>query len=893
MSNEATAASDLAAGAFALLTDGGTVQIRPAGPGDADAVLAMHAAMSADNRYLRFFSLSPVNAEHEAQRVCRSPDRSHAALLAWHGDAVVGVASYEVAGRGDTAEVAFAVADSMHHHGIAMLLLDHLVSIARQHHIREFTAETLPENAAMLGVFSAAGLPVYRELLDGIVELTIPLPASDGDATLAAYLDAVARRESHADAASLRHLLRPESIAVVGASRRAGSVGARILRNIVAGGFAGRVYPVNPHTDELEGLPVARAIADLPENVDVAIVAVPAAGVPEVAEQCGRRGVRSLVVITSGLGDLGKDLLAICREHGMRLVGPNCFGVAAPGIGLDATFGRNRLLDGVAGLATQSGGLGTSIAGHLSRLGIGVSSFVSMGDKYDVSGNDLLTWWEQDQQTTMAILYLESFGNPRKFARTARRVSQRMPILTVVGGRSADGQRAAQSHTAAAASPLVTREALFAQAGIIATKSVGELIGAAACLSCQPCPTGNRVAVVSNAGGAGVLAADACGDSGLVLAPLSDSTIRRLTELLPAGATIANPVDTSAAIDAAAFHACLETVAADEGVDAVIGVIVPTGIADLTGAITGAVVPKPLIASVLDQPDDVRMLTRPGSRVPSFAYPEGAATALGHAASYGIWRRRQQGRVPRLPGVRGDEARALVAAFLEANPAGGWLRAALVHDLLACYQIPLVTTELARNEQEAVAAATAFGVPVVLKADADGPVHKTEAGAVKLDLRTQAEVQAAYQDLAGRFGNARTGVLVQPMLSGGVEVLVGVMQEAVFGPLVVFGLGGIATDVLGDHTARLTPLTDEDARELISGLRAARLLEGYRGQPPCDVDALADVLLRVSRLADDLPEVAELDLNPVLAMASGCRAVDARVRIVPVQPQDPFLRQLR
>ncbi len=569
MSDEITATTDPAPGAFALLVDGRTVRICPARPCDADAVRAMHAAMSADNMYLRFFSLSPVNAEHEARRVCRAPDAFHAALLAWYGDTVVGVASYEAAGYHDKAEVAFAVADSMHDQGIATLLLDHLVSIARQHQIRTFTAETLAENTAMLKVFAAAGLPVHRVWLDGAIDLTIPLPADEGDASLATYLDAVSRRESYADAASLRHLLAPTSIAVVGASRRPGSVGARILRNIVAGGFAGQIYPVNPHADLLEGLPCTRAVAELPENIDVAIVAVPAAGVPEVAEQCGRRGVRSLVVITSGLGDLGAGVLATCRENGMRLVGPNCFGIAIPGVALDATFGRDQLVSGTAGLAVQSGGIGVSIAEHLSRLGIGVSSFVSMGDKFDVSGNDLLTWWEHDQQTTMAILYLESFGNPRKFARTARRVSQRMPVLTVVGGRSADGQRAAQSHTAAAASSLVTREALFAQAGVVATDSLGDLIGAAAFLSCQPCPAGRRVAVVSNAGGAGVLAADACGDNGLLLAPLSESTRQRLSDLLPAGATIANPVDTSAAIDAAAFRACLEALAADDGVDAV------------------------------------------------------------------------------------------------------------------------------------------------------------------------------------------------------------------------------------------------------------------------------------------------------------------------------------
>ncbi|HEX9624828.1 MAG TPA: acetate--CoA ligase family protein, partial [Streptosporangiaceae bacterium] len=482
-----------------------------------------------------------------------------------------------------------------------------------------------------------------------------------------------------------------------------------------------------------------------------------------------------------------------------------------------------------------------------------------------------------------------------KFATTARRVGAQMPVLTVVGGRSADGQRAAKSHTAAAATPLVTREALFEPAGIIATESLGELIGTAAFLSCQPCPAGRRVAVVSNAGGAGVLAADACVDGGLVLAAISEATRTRLAEILPSGATIANPVDTTAAIGAAAFGDCLAAVAADDGIDAVICAIVPTAMADLTETLAAARLLKPLAVAVLDQAEDVRLVASQtgGDAVPSFAYPESAAKALSHATRYGTWRYRQPGQVPALPDVRADEARELVADYLHANPEGGWLPATLAGRLLDCYQIPQVTTVLARTGQEAITAASSMGGPVVLKAQAEGLVHKTEAGAVRLDLRSTGDVTSAYQDLVAAFGDKLTGVLVQPMLHGGVEVLIGVVTEPVFGPLVVFGLGGVATDLLGDHCARLTPLTDTDATDLIKGVRAARLLEGYRDQPAVDTGALADVLLRVSRLADDLPEVAELDLNPVIARADGCQAADARIRIVPVKPADPYLRKLR
>ena len=896
-----SSAADTAAGIYALLTDGTTVLIRPARPADAEAVRAMHAALSPDNLYLRFFSMSPHNAEREAERVCRKPAPDHAALLAWLGDRLVGVASYEPSEPG-TAEVAFAVPDDMHGRGIATLLLEHLVSAARERGLRAFTAEALLENQPMLGVFAAAGLPVYRQMTEGVVELTFPIPAGDDDRALDGYLDSVTARESRADVASLRHLLQPGSVAVVGASRWRGTVGREILHNIVTGGFAGTVYPVNPRARSLEGLRCLGSVDDLPEQVDLAVVAVPADAVVDVAERCGRRGIRSLVVITSGLGASGPDLLAVCRRYGMRLVGPNCFGVALPPQGLDATFSAAHPAPGAAGLVVQSGGIGISLLEHLSKLGIGVSSFASVGDKYDVSSNDMLTWWEQDGQTKLAVLYVESFGSPRKFARTARRVGQRMPVLTVVGGRSAAGQVAAASHTAAAATLLVTQEALFGQAGIIAVPGLGQVVEVAALLAAQPLPAGENVAIVTNAGGAGVLAADACGDHGLRVPVLSAGTRRRLAGLLPSGAAVRNPVDTTAAVTQDAFRASLEAVAADDGVDSVLAVTVPTAIADLIEAVGSSRVAKPLAVAALDQQETVRLLPsanhHPGLRavpsaVPVYAFPEGAARALGHAARYQAWRGRPQGRVPEFSGLRTADAKALVTAYLRANPEGGWLPGQAARDLLGCYQIPLVPAKAAADEAEAARAAAGFGGAVVLKAEAAGLVHKTEAGAVKLSLHGEAEVRSAYQELAATFGARLTGVLVEPMLSGGVEVLVGVVQEPVFGPLVVFGLGGVATEVLGDHAARLTPLTDADADNLIHSVHAAPLLFGHRGTAPVDTAALADVLLRVSRLASDLPEVAELDLNPVIATAGGAQAADARIRVTPAQPRDPFLRKLR
>jgi acyl-CoA synthetase (NDP forming)/RimJ/RimL family protein N-acetyltransferase len=821
---------------YALLTDGSTVEIRAAEPKDAEAVREMHAAMSPDNVYLRFFSLSPRAAQTEAARVTREPGPDHLALLAWLGKRLVGVASYEATGRPGVAEIAFAVPDDMHRRGIATLLLEHLVSLARRRGLDAFTASTLAENAAMLAVFADAGLPVRRQFADGVVELTFPLPGFTGDQTLDAYLASVGSRESRADVASLSHLLRPASVAVVGASREQGSVGRAILHNIVSSGFTGAVHAVNPRAQTVEGVRCVASVGDLPESVDLAVITVPPAAVPGAAEECGRRGVRCLIVITAGLGAHGKDLLAICRRHGMRLVGPNCSGVIVPPIGLNATFAARHPAAGVAGAVVQSGGLGVALLEQMSRLGVGVSSFVSVGDKYDVSSNDLLTWLAQDGVTRLALLYLESFGNPRKFARTARRVGAHMPVLTVVGGRSAAGQRAAASHTAAVATPRLTQEALFGQAGVVVTSNLGELVEASALLACQPLPAGNRVAIVSNAGGIGVLAADACADNGLQVARVSEATGRRLRELLPAGAALSGPVATNATVSEGTFRACLEAVAADEGVDAVLAVAVPTAIADLRTAVATASLGKPVAVVLVDQAESVRLLPsgRGGgagspeapaaavSGLPAYAYPEGAARALGHAARYRAWLDRQHGSVPELPGLRAAEARELIAGFLGVEPAGGWMPPERAAALLSCYGIPLA-----------------------------------------------------------------------PASSDGTEVLIGVRQEPVFGPVVVFGLGGAAAGLLGDQAARLTPLTDTDADELIGGADVAPLLAGRGGAPPADIAALAGVLLRVSRLADDLPEVAELELNPVIARPDGVRATRARVRVSPAESRDPFLRRLR
>ena len=616
-----------------------------------------------------------------------------------------------------------------------------------------------------------------------------------------------------------------------------------------------------------------------------------------VAEDCGRRGVRALVVVAAGLsGPARAELLGICRRHGMRMVGPASFGVANPGIGLDATFAARHPVAGKAGLAFQStGGTGFVLVEHLSRLGVGISSLVSFGDKNDVSGTDMLQWWESDEGTKLALLYLESIGNPPKFARTARRVGRTMPVLTVDVGRSATGGRMAGARARKAATPLVTRQALFEQAGIIAAANLGELLDTAALLASQPVPAGGRVGVVSNTRGAAVLAADACGDAGLQVAGPAADTQRALRDLLGRQALVAGPVDTTVLVTPGRFRQCLELVGADPGVDAVLALTTATASSDLVPELGAARLPVPIAAAVLDQIEVVRLLPGPGEDsppVPAYAYAESAARALGHAARYGTWRATPPGRVPDLEGLRQDRASELVAGVLASPPRGGWLALDPTVELLGCYGVPLADSTGAITEDAAVAAAARFGGPVALRADVPGLLRTSDAGDVLTGLHGADEVRRGFCSLKETFGRRLAGVIVQPVVTGGVEVRISVLHEQVAGPLVLFGLGGADGDVLADRAARLAPLTESDADDLIRSARAAPLLLGRRGVPAADLAALRDILLRVSRMADDLPQIAELELSPVIVRPDGAQAVDGRIRIQAAEPADAHLRRL-
>ncbi|MEY9857801.1 acyl-CoA synthetase (NDP forming)/RimJ/RimL family protein N-acetyltransferase [Catenulispora sp. GAS73] len=882
----------------ALLADGTTVSIRPTTPQDLDGLNAMFAALSPESVRMRFFASGAAAGRSAAERLCEPhPDRIALVVSVRRGEAeeIVGEGeAWRLRADADAAEVGFTVADRLRGRGIGTLLLEHLADAARALGIRTFVAETLSENLAMKRVIASAGLHHSATFEHGsTVFHEIDLTEDD------AYLEVVADREFTGSAASLEPLFRPRGVAVVGVGRRPGGVGRAILDHLLAAEFDRPLFAVNPHADEIAGVPCARSIELLPDRIELAVLAVPPEALVEAAIACGRHGIRALTAVTSSVPkSVGTTLKAVCRRYGMRLVGPNGLGVASFGtdISMDATFGPHTPLGGTAGVGVQSGGVGIAILDHLSRLGIGAGSFASLGDKADVSGNDLLAWWARDPATELVLLHLESFGNPRKFARYARRVARTKPVLAVMAGRSAAGSRAAASHTSAAITPGITREALYRQAGVIATRSVAELVEAAALLRTGLLPTGRRVAVVSNAGGTGVLAADACAEAGLTVPEFSDALRERLSALLRPAAACGNPVDAGAGANGAALRDAVETVASSGEADAVLLLLVPTALAELSPTLavdarTGAM---PVVAVLVDQAAGVEtVMGADGRFLPCYGDAETAVRALSHACDYAEWLRRPGGEVPQLPGVRSRDAARLVSLFLAAHPEGGWLPPDRAADLLACYGIRCARLVLAADEQTAVTAAAVWDGPVAMKAYWPELVHKSDVGGVLLGLSGPEEVRAGWRRLHERFGGQLAGVVVQEMAPDGIELLAGVDDDAVFGPLVAFGTGGTATDLAADRAYRLAPLTGADADELVHSTRAARMLAGFRGRPGGDVAAVRDALSRLALLAAEQTCVTEAEINPLIATPNGVTAADFRIRVEPRTQTDPYLRRLR
>ncbi|BCJ49353.1 GNAT family N-acetyltransferase [Actinoplanes sp. NBRC 14428] len=891
-----TAGAASAGRADALTSDGRIVTIRPVHGGDRRALAALFGAASEESLRLRFFAApSSAAISAEIDRLCRHRDDRHLVVAAAEAGHIVGVASAER--TDDTArraEFAVFVAEPARGRGIGTLLLEHLAVRARALGITELVGEVLPVNTGMLRVAHDLSARVWSRFGDGVVDVGL---ATGDDESAVAAIDA---RDRCAERASLAALLTPASVAVAGAGHHRGSVGHETLRALREYGFTGRLYAVNRHATPIDGIPVARSLRDLPAPVDLVVIAVPAEEVAGVLRDAAAAGARAAVVLSSGFGEAGpegerrqRELLGIARAHGIRLVGPNCLGVlnTDPRVRLNAAFAPAPPPAGGLAIASQSGAVGIALLDNALRTGCGVSTFVSLGNKADVSGNDLIAYWYDDPATRAVALYLESFGNPRKFARTVRALARRKPVLAIKSVRSRAGQRAGASHTAAAAAPAATVDALFAQAGVVRTDDLGELLDAARMLTGQPLPGGDRLAIVGNAGGLNVLAADAAEARGLRVPALSPA----VRGTLAGCASSDNPVDLGASATPAAFAEAAESVARSGEADALLLVIVatranaPAAILSALGPVVDGCPDLPVAAVLVGRGDEAPVLGTRGA--PVFALPERAVAALAHASTYAAWRRQPLGSRPDLGIVDVERARELIAGALADG--GGWLPYPRVAGLLHCYGIEILPAERVRTGAAAMAAAERLGYPVVLKSADPALVHKSDTGAVRLGLTGAAAVRDAF-DAVVAAGAPGAGALVQRQVSAPVELVAGIAHDPSFGSVLLLGLGGVRTDLLGDRSLRLVPLTDLDARRMWQDLRSAPLLTGYRGGPAADTAALEDLLLRLGRLAENHPEVAELDLNPVLAGPDGVVAVDAKLRLVPAGAEpDPALRRLR
>ncbi|HSK15398.1 MAG TPA: GNAT family N-acetyltransferase [Gaiellaceae bacterium] len=851
-----------------ILRDGTTLRLRAPRPADRDALVAFFSGLSPESLHERFHG-TPAITERLVAPFLQPDWAEHGDLVGtlWEegSERVVAHAGWVRLRDVSRAEVAFAVDDALQGRGVGTRLLEQLADTAADAGVTEFVADVLPDNRPMLSVFQAAGFEVTRTLSAGEIEVRFPITPTER------FRAAVDVRDHEAVVASLRPFFAPAAVAVLGASPRPGSIGGLVVANIVAGGFPGPVYPVNRSGAEVAGLPGFRSVGEIDEPVDLAVVCLPAEHVLPGVEEALSRGVRAVCVVSAGFAETDAEgrereerLLELVRFRGARLVGPNCLGIAVTEARLNATFAPHPFPPGPIGFSSQSGALGLALLEEAAARGLGFSAFVSIGNKADVSSNDLLEYWEDDPGTRLVLLYLESFGNPRKFARIARRVARTKPVLAVKSGVSGAGARAASSHTAALAGSEQAVEALFRQAGVLRAATLEELAETAVVLTRYPLPAGPQVAVLTNAGGLGILCADACEAAGLELAELAEETTTVLAAELPAAAGLGNPVDVLGSATAECFAAALPPLVADPGVDAVLVLFVPAGAtraADVLAAVEAVDAGgKPVVPVV------VAAERPPGT----FPYPESAARALARAAERAAWLRRPAGTVPPRPAVdAGAAARVVAGALAEVDDV--WLGPGETRALLEAYGVPLVPERVVADASAAVEVARELGLPAVVKTAAAG-AHKTEAGGVALALETEDDVRAAGERIGGPL-------LVQPMLSGGAELLAGVVQDPVFGPLVAFGPGGILAELIGDAGFRVAPLTDTDAEELVLGGKAGLLVRGFRGAPPADTAALVDLVHRLAALADEHPEVAELDLNPVLARPDGCVALDARVRL--------------
>jgi len=878
-----------------LLADGRIASIRPMVGSDRGGLTALHDEVGDDSLRLRFFALNREAAHRYVDHLTSHSGDTTATLVATVGGRIVAVATAERVAPGE-AEVALLVADSEHGRGLGSLLLEHLAAACRDKGIRRFVAEVLAENAPMIRVFQDAGFAVSRRCHCGVISVEMSTEASAG-AIAAADL-----RESVSEAKSLAPLLYPQTVAVVGVRREGAGLGHAVLASILDGDFQGRVYVVHPTVSAIDGVSAFPSLVEVPEHVDLAIIAVPAARVLATILDAANAGVSSVVVISSGLGELGaqgaelqRQMLRAARANNIRLVGPNCLGVMSndPEVRLNATFSRSVPPPGGLAVASQSGGVGIALLDVARELGLGVQSFVSLGNKADVSGNDLLAAWIDDPHVTAAALYMESFGNAPKFARIARRFAERKPLLAVVGGRSAGGQRAGASHTAAAASPTVGIDALFAQAGVIACHSAESMARTALLLAEQPLPTGRRVAIVSNAGGLGVLAADAADAHGLAVPELPADLRTQLGEHVAGTTGTSNPIDLGAGASADNLARVIEPLLASPDIDTLLVVVVPTSVAPAEPLVEAT---ARIRASYPDKPVVLVGLGGLGDRVPGvtvYHAVDHAIEAVALTAGYAEWRRSPHTEAPPSDLDRVAVARAVARELIGGDEAGtGWMGAEEVSRLLEPYDL-MPVGRLAENPLEAAELADKLGFPVVVKVADRNIVHKTDRGLVRVGLDSAAEVIAATRAFGRELDEEQVPVIVQPVVDG-VEIALGVVRDPGFGPLVMVAAGGIATGILDDRAFLLPPFTQRDAARAIRSLRTWPLLDGYRGAPRADTDRLEQVLVVLGELAVEVPELAEVDFNPVMCTPTGVVLVDVKVRLAEASPVNEGVpRQLR
>ena len=880
-----TSASVLRA-ADALLVDGRIVSIRPLIDGDRPAVEALFAASSEQSLYSRFFTLGRRAATDYVAHMFE-PISSTSSLIAEMDGEIVGLANAEPCGP-DEAEVAFLVADRAHGMGMGTLLLEHLAAQARRSGTSWFIAEVLAINLSMLRVFQDAGFEIDRHIGPGVVRLRMSTTATN-DA-----LEAADAREARSERESLRPLLSPRTVAVVGASRKSGGVGRSILESIRNGGYSGGLFAVHPEAGSIDGFRTYPSFGEIPAQVDLAVVAVPAPQVLPALRAAARAGIRAAVIVSSGFGEMSEDgrreqskLVSFARRHNMRIVGPNCLGIICndPALRLNATFGCELPETGGLAVASQSGGVGLAMLGSAKRANLGVASFVSLGNKADVSGNDLLEAWIDDPGVKVAALYLESFGNPLKFARVARRFSERKPLLAIVGGRSAGGQRAGASHTAAAASPSAAIDALFAQSGVIGCRSLEELVDTARLLVRGAIPRGRRTGIVSNAGGLGVLAADAAAEQGILVPEISLAVRERIMPLVAGTVGISNPVDLGAAISPEALRACaIELLDSDE-IDSLIVLIAHTSLQDTKSLI------EPIERLASERPDKPVLVVKSGTprdahgggpeSPTAFESTERAIKALSNAQRYGGWlssRNAVQGL--REPAPSG--AAHLVKDILESKqnePA--WLTVGQSRELLGLRGIEAPEGEVVTTFRDAEAAVSRLGFPVTLKTADPTIVHKTDLKLVMTDLHTLRDVHGAVKELRTGADATTTPILLQHHIGSGVEIALGLVRDRRFGPLVMVAAGGTATDLLGDRAFLMPPYDDVKALHALQSLRIWPILAGYRGAEAADIAALTSLMEKLGRLGEDIPEVAEIDFNPVIVTPQGIHCVDVKIRIEP------------